>query len=104
MQGEPSGKHFPPRHRESTSRHLGGRWQQHTRKTLPRKMHHWHRGDRQFKIGPQFRLESAAQRFMMTANVARAQNATLGFEGQPNAARGLALVRMTIGAMFVSVF
>jgi len=40
----------------------------------------------------------------MTANVARAQNATLGFEGQPNAARGLALVRMTIGAMFVSVF
>jgi uncharacterized membrane protein YphA (DoxX/SURF4 family) len=40
----------------------------------------------------------------MTTNVARAQNTTLGFEGQSNAARGLALVRMTIGAMFVSVF
>jgi uncharacterized membrane protein YphA (DoxX/SURF4 family) len=32
------------------------------------------------------------------------QNTTVGFAGQPDAANGLALVRMTIGAMFVSVF
>jgi uncharacterized membrane protein YphA (DoxX/SURF4 family) len=40
----------------------------------------------------------------MTTNVAQAQNATVSFAGQPDAANGLALVRMTIGAMFVWVF
>jgi len=40
----------------------------------------------------------------MTTNVTQAQNATVSFAGQPDAANGLALVRMTIGAMFVWVF
>jgi len=40
----------------------------------------------------------------MTTNATQAQNATLSFAGQPGAANGLALVRMTIGAMFVWVF
>src|SRR5216684_8957601 len=40
----------------------------------------------------------------MTTNPAQAQNATASFAGQPVAANGLALVRMIIGAMFVSVF
>src|SRR6266853_3803397 len=40
----------------------------------------------------------------MTTNATPAQNATVGFAGQPDAANGLALVRMTIGAMFVWVF
>ena len=40
----------------------------------------------------------------MTTNATRAQNATVGFGGQLDAANGLALVRMTIGAMFVWVF
>jgi uncharacterized membrane protein YphA (DoxX/SURF4 family) len=40
----------------------------------------------------------------MTTNSTPAQNATVSFAGQPDAANGLALVRMTIGAMFVSVF
>jgi uncharacterized membrane protein YphA (DoxX/SURF4 family) len=40
----------------------------------------------------------------MTTNAAQAQNATVSFAGQPDAANGLALVRMTIGAMFVWVF
>jgi uncharacterized membrane protein YphA (DoxX/SURF4 family) len=40
----------------------------------------------------------------MTTNTTQAQNATVSFTGQPNAANGLALVRMTIGAMFVWVF
>jgi uncharacterized membrane protein YphA (DoxX/SURF4 family) len=40
----------------------------------------------------------------MTTNAAQAQNATVSFAGQPEAANGLALVRMTIGAMFVWVF
>jgi uncharacterized membrane protein YphA (DoxX/SURF4 family) len=40
----------------------------------------------------------------MTTNATQAQNATVGFAGQPNAANGLALVRMTIGTMFVWVF
>jgi uncharacterized membrane protein YphA (DoxX/SURF4 family) len=41
---------------------------------------------------------------MMTTNTTQAQNATVGFAGQPYAANGLALVRLTIGAMFISVF
>jgi uncharacterized membrane protein YphA (DoxX/SURF4 family) len=41
---------------------------------------------------------------MMTTNVNQVQNATVSFVGQPQAARGLALVRLTIGAMFVWVF
>ena len=41
---------------------------------------------------------------MMTTNATQAQNATVSFAGQPDAANGLALVRMTIGAMFVWVF
>jgi uncharacterized membrane protein YphA (DoxX/SURF4 family) len=37
-------------------------------------------------------------------NATQAQNGTVSFAGQPDAAKGLALVRMTIGAMFVWVF
>jgi uncharacterized membrane protein YphA (DoxX/SURF4 family) len=40
----------------------------------------------------------------MTTNATQAQNGTVSFAGQPDAANGLALVRMTIGAMFVWVF
>ena len=40
----------------------------------------------------------------MTTNATPAQNATVSLPGQPDAANGLALVRMTIGAMFVWVF
>jgi uncharacterized membrane protein YphA (DoxX/SURF4 family) len=40
----------------------------------------------------------------MTTNATQAQNVTVSFAGQPDAANGLALVRMTIGAMFVWVF
>ena len=40
----------------------------------------------------------------MTTNVAQAQDATVSFAGQSDAANGLALVRVTIGAMFVWVF
>jgi uncharacterized membrane protein YphA (DoxX/SURF4 family) len=40
----------------------------------------------------------------MTTNAAQAQNATVSFAGQPYAANGLALVRLIVGAMFVSVF
>jgi uncharacterized membrane protein YphA (DoxX/SURF4 family) len=40
----------------------------------------------------------------MTTNATQTQNATVSFLGQPNAAKGLALVRVTIGAMFVWVF
>ncbi len=40
----------------------------------------------------------------MTTNATQAQNATVSFAGQPDAANGLALVRMTIGVMFVWVF
>jgi uncharacterized membrane protein YphA (DoxX/SURF4 family) len=40
----------------------------------------------------------------MTTNVAQTQNATISFAGQPHAASGLALVRLTVGTMFVWVF
>src|SRR5258707_12981848 len=40
----------------------------------------------------------------MTTNATQAQNSTVSFIGRPDAAKGLALVRMTIGAMFVWVF
>ena len=40
----------------------------------------------------------------MTTNVAQIQNVSASFAGQSSAASGLALVRLTIGAMFVSVF
>ena len=40
----------------------------------------------------------------MTTNATQAQNATVSFAGQSDAANGLALVRVTIGAMFVWVF
>jgi uncharacterized membrane protein YphA (DoxX/SURF4 family) len=40
----------------------------------------------------------------MTTNAAPAPNATASFAGQSDAAKGLALVRVTIGAMFVWVF
>src|ERR1700752_1529317 len=40
----------------------------------------------------------------MTTNATQAQNATVGFAGRPDAASGLAIVRVTIGAMFVWVF
>jgi len=40
----------------------------------------------------------------MTTNMTQVQSATVGFARQPDAANGLALVRLTIGAMFVWVF
>jgi len=40
----------------------------------------------------------------MTTNATQAQNETASFAGQPDAANGLAIVRVTIGAMFVWVF
>ena len=40
----------------------------------------------------------------MTTNAAQAQNATASFSGQSDAAKGLALVRVTVGVMFVWVF
>ena len=40
----------------------------------------------------------------MTTNATQVPNATGNFAGQPDAAKGLALVRITIGAMFVWVF
>ena len=40
----------------------------------------------------------------MTTNATQSQNPTVSFAGQPDAARGLALVRLIVGAMFVSVF
>src|SRR5215471_9009588 len=41
---------------------------------------------------------------MMTTNVTQGQNAPARFAGQPYAPNGLALVRLTIGAMLVWVF
>jgi len=40
----------------------------------------------------------------MTANATPGQNVAVSFIGRPDAANGLALVRVTIGAMFVWVF
>ena len=40
----------------------------------------------------------------MTTNATQAQNATVSYSNQPDAAKGLALVRVTIGTMFVWVF
>ena len=40
----------------------------------------------------------------MTTNLAQAQNISVNFAGQPYAANGLALVRLIVGSMFVSVF
>src|SRR5260221_4845558 len=40
----------------------------------------------------------------MTTNATQPQTPRVSFAGQPNAANGLALVRMTIGAMLVWVF
>ena len=40
----------------------------------------------------------------MTTNISRVQNSPIRFAGHPYAANGLALVRLTIGAMFISVF
>jgi len=40
----------------------------------------------------------------MTTNATQAQDATVSFVGQSDAANGLALVRLIVGAMFVSVF
>jgi uncharacterized membrane protein YphA (DoxX/SURF4 family) len=62
------------------------------------------RRDRPLKMRPQSRAESIAQRFMMTTNVTEVHNQTVSFAGQSHAANGLALVRLTIGAMFVWVF
>lgn len=47
---------------------------------------------------------SVTQGFMMTTNASQVQRATVSFTGQPHAASGLALVRMTVGAMLVWVF
>jgi uncharacterized membrane protein YphA (DoxX/SURF4 family) len=40
----------------------------------------------------------------MTTNATQAQNSTVSFAGQPDPERGLALVRVTVGAMLVWVF
>jgi uncharacterized membrane protein YphA (DoxX/SURF4 family) len=40
----------------------------------------------------------------MATNAAQAKDETVSFAGQPVAANGLALVRLIVGAMFVSVF
>jgi uncharacterized membrane protein YphA (DoxX/SURF4 family) len=40
----------------------------------------------------------------MSANETQVQNATISSAGRPAAANGLALVRLIVGAMFVSVF
>ena len=40
----------------------------------------------------------------MATNATQVQNGTVRFAGQPDAANGLTLVRITIGAMFVWVF
>jgi uncharacterized membrane protein YphA (DoxX/SURF4 family) len=40
----------------------------------------------------------------MATNATQVQNGAVSFAGQPDAANGLALVRVTIGAMFVWVF
>ena len=40
----------------------------------------------------------------MTTNATQAQNAKVSSVGQPDAANGLALIRVTVGAMFVWVF
>ena len=40
----------------------------------------------------------------MTTNLAQVQNTSVNFATQPQAATGLALVRLTVGAMFVWVF
>jgi len=40
----------------------------------------------------------------MTTNATQAQNAAVSFASQSDAANGLALVRLIVGAMFVSVF
>src|ERR1700704_3781369 len=61
-------------------------------------------GSGSLRLRPWSRVEPIAQRFRMTTNATQAQNATVSFAGQPDAAIGLALVRMTIGAMFVWVF
>jgi uncharacterized membrane protein YphA (DoxX/SURF4 family) len=47
---------------------------------------------------------SVAERFTMTTNVRAAQEATTRVETRLDAAYGLAIVRLTIGAMFVWVF
>ena len=41
---------------------------------------------------------------MMTTNLDQSQNAPVNLSSQPHAASGLALVRVTIGAMFIWVF
>src|SRR5262249_2197131 len=56
------------------------------------------------KLRPQFGVESSAQGYTMTTNLAQAQHASSNFAGESGAANGLALVRVTIGAMFVWVF
>ena len=40
----------------------------------------------------------------MSTNASQIQNATISSAGRPSAANGLALVRLIVGAMFVSVF
>lgn len=47
---------------------------------------------------------SAAKRFRMTTNARTAQEAVTSTDKRVDAAKGLALVRLTIGAMFVWVF
>jgi thiosulfate dehydrogenase (quinone) large subunit len=50
------------------------------------------------------RTASISQRLRMTTNATQAQTGTVSFADQQHAANGLALVRVTIGAMLVWVF
>jgi len=59
---------------------------------------------RAVKIAVPFPGKSATQRSIMTTTAAQEQNATGSVAAQSNAATGLALVRLTIGGMFVWVF
>ena len=49
-------------------------------------------------------VKSVARRIKVTTNVTQVRNAAVNFAGRAYAASGLALVRVTVGAMFVWVF
>src|SRR6202008_2521756 len=57
-----------------------------------------------FRIASVLSFESVAKRFTMATNVSPAEGENVRREFRPQAANGLALVRLTIGAMFVWVF
>jgi hypothetical protein len=49
-------------------------------------------------------VQCVPQKFVITTNVAQAQNTAVSVAGKSHAANGLAPVRLTIGAMLVWVF